>query len=321
MKEKNIKKIAFNIVEYSFLAAVSCVLVFAAVLVINSPAINENGQGGLETSAIPISLEKEFAEIDDEISLSSEENENYELSYFSYRVRPGDMVGIIADQFDITQDTIISVNNIKSSRLLQIGAYLKIPSMPGILYTVRNDGETINSISEKYSIDAIKCSAVNNFDESVSLPAGTMVFVPDAKLDWVTRQEINGDLFKKPIRAKWYLSSSFGWRASPFSGARSYHGGVDMACPQGTLIYAAMPGVVAETGFNNTYGNYVIISHHSGYKTLYGHMSLITTVRGQVVSQDTKIGRVGSTGLSTGPHLHFAVFKNGKQVNPVNLWN
>ena len=74
-------------------------------------------------------------------------------------------------------------------------------------------------------------------------------------------------------------------------------------------------------GYNNTYGNYVIIKHHSGYKTLYAHMSEIKAKQGDYVGQDTVIGYVGSTGLSTGPHLHFSVFKNGKQVNPANLWN
>jgi murein DD-endopeptidase MepM/ murein hydrolase activator NlpD len=94
-----------------------------------------------------------------------------------------------------------------------------------------------------------------------------------------------------------------------------------MACPTGTNIYAALPGKVTATGYNSTYGNYVIIAHHSGYKTLYGHMSAILCHKGNYVTQDTRIGRVGSTGMSTGPHLHFTVFKNNKQVNPENLWN
>ena len=71
----------------------------------------------------------------------------------------------------------------------------------------------------------------------------------------------------------------------------------------------------------NTYGNYVVIRHHSGYQTLYGHLNTINTKRGRYVYTNTKIGTVGSTGMSTGPHLHFAVYKNGKGVNPQNLWN
>ncbi|MBQ9206727.1 MAG: M23 family metallopeptidase [Treponema sp.] len=304
-----------------------CALVLTGTVVFanHSSAAENNGQGGLESPTILVT-----DEVLDEIAenASSEEtvtpvvfDDSYSVSYAAYRVRSGDMIGRIAEAFDITSDTIISVNNIRNSRLLQIGDYLKIPNMPGILYNVKKDGETIETIAEKFKIEAAKCSNVNKIETTVALTAGSTLFLPDAELDWATRAEINGDLFRKPIHARWYKSSSFGWRASPFTGARSYHSGVDMACPTGTSIFAALPGTVTATGYNSTYGNYVIVAHHSGYKTLYGHMSAITCVRGQVVTQDTRIGRVGSTGMSTGPHLHFTVFKNNKQVNPENLWN
>ncbi|WP_443737873.1 MULTISPECIES: peptidoglycan DD-metalloendopeptidase family protein [Treponema] len=322
MKFKNIafadfKKKIFSIKTlacFSVAVASFCV-VLTVGLFLQPEEQEENGQGGLEIPGLPVVTESEVA-------LVEEENLNLsEVCYTSYRVHSGDMISVIASNFGITEDTIISVNNIRSSRLLQIGTYLKIPSIPGILYTVRKDGETALSIAEKYKIDNAKLCAVNKVSESDSLSAGTMLFLPDAHLDWVTRQEINGDLFKKPVHARWYMSSAFGWRKSPFTGVRSYHSGVDMACPQGTRIYAAMDGKVTSTGFNNTYGNYVIVTHHSGYKTLYGHMSAIAAVKNQYVTQNSVIGYVGSTGLSTGPHLHFTVFKNGKQINPQNLWN
>ena len=234
--------------------------------------------------------------------------------------RLGDL--IIADEFNVTQDTIISVNNIKQSRLIQPGQYLKIPSMPGIIYTVKKNGETAESIAKKYEINAEKCAFVNNINVSSELNAGAVVFVPDAELDWTTRQEINGDLFKKPLHSRYWLSSPYGWRDSPFStGKRTFHGGLDMAASQGTPIYPALDGKVTAVGFNSTYGNYVIISHHSGYKTLYAHMSTVNCKKGNFVYTNTMIGRVGSTGMSTGPHLHFTVYKNGKTVNPSLLLN
>lgn len=304
-----------------------CTLVLTGTIVFanHSASAENNGQGGFESPTIPMTEEVldgiAGTETTESEAVAAGFDDTYNLSYFAYRVRSGDMIGRIAEQFDVTSDTIISVNNIRNSRLLQIGDYLKIPTMPGILYTVKKDGETATTIAEKYKVDAVKCSAVNHLEAQAALTSGSTIFVPDAELDWVTRQEINGDLFRKPIRARWYRSSRFGWRASPFTGVRSYHSGIDMACPTGTNIYAALPGKVISTGYNATYGNYVIIAHHSGYKTLYGHMSAITCVRNQYVTQDSRIGRVGSTGLSTGPHLHFTVFKNNKQVNPENLWN
>ncbi|MBB5226095.1 M23 family metallopeptidase [Treponema ruminis] len=325
-----IKKMSVrNAAQCFFVTFGVCTLVLTGTMVFanHTSKSENNGQGGFESPTIPVTEEvldgiaEAEAQGGESGAINAAFEDTYKLSYFAYRVRSGDMIGRIAEQFDITSDTIISVNNIRNSRLLQIGDYLKIPTMPGILYNVKKDGETIDSIAQKYKVDAVKCSAVNHIEIDSAISAGSTIFVPDAELDWVTRQEINGDLFRKPIRARWYKSSSFGWRASPFTGARSYHSGVDMACPTGTSIYAALPGKVTATGYNSTYGNYVIIAHHSGYKTLYGHMSAILCHKGNYVTQDTRIGRVGSTGMSTGPHLHFTVFKNNKQVNPENLWN
>lgn len=254
------------------------------------------------------------------LSQDARSSEGLELCYFTYRVQKGDMIGFIADKFNVTQDTIISVNNIHQSRLIQIGQILKIPSMPGIVYTVKKNGETANSIAEKFEVSVEKLARVNHLQENQNLVAGQTLFAPDALLDWVTRQEINGDLFHKPVRSRYYLSSYYGWRSSPFSGKRSYHSGVDMACPHGTPVYAALGGTVTSVGYNNVYGNYIIVTHHSGYKTLYGHLSKQLVTRGKWVDTNSRIGLVGSTGLSTGPHLHFTVYKFGKTVNPAGLW-
>ena len=308
-----------------------CALVLTGTVVFANRAVSVEGagQGGFESPVGPVTEEmldgiaegSSESEPETEVAEAVVFDDSYHLSYFAYRIRPGDMIGKIAEKFDVTQDSIISVNNVRNSRTIRPNEYLKIPTMPGILYTTKKDGESIESIAEKYKVDAAKCSAVNHIELSSGIASGSTIFVPDAALDWVTRQEINGDLFRKPIHARWYRSSRFGWRPSPFTGVRSYHSGVDMACPTGMNIYAALPGKVTATGYNSTYGNYVIVAHHSGYKTLYGHMSAITCVSGQYVTQDTRIGRVGSTGMSTGPHLHFTVFKNNKQVDPEKLWN
>lgn len=300
------------------LGTLVCTLAFSIAKSMQTSA----GVGGLETTGIPQFASDETLVENAEAAETNADTipvSKMKLTYFTYRVKKGDMIGIIADEYNITQDTIISVNSIRQSRLLQVGQYLKIPSIPGILYTVKNDGETPESISKKFEVDAQKCALVNSVQTNTSLVAGASLFIPDAELDWVTRQEINGDLFHRPIRARYYISSYYGWRKSPFSGARSFHTGTDFACPQGTSIYAALPGKVTTVAYNSTYGNYVIITHHSGYKTLYGHMSKQLVVRGQYVDANTRIGKVGSTGLSTGPHLHFTVFKWNKTVNPLGL--
>ena len=92
-----------------------------------------------------------------------------------------------------------------------------------------------------------------------------------------------------------------------------------MACPTGTPILASASGTITYSGTSPVFGYYVIINHGNGYQSLYGHMSKILAQKGQWVSQGTRIGLVGSTGYSTGPHLHFTVFKNGKLVDPLSL--
>lgn len=319
MKER-IKK---GLICFFSTTAVLAVAASASFLIVKQ--LQPRGQGGFEEVSLPELtdeiLDQQLIEkaVEDETTDISEKDNS--LSYFSYRVKPGDMLGFIADRFDLTSDTLISVNHIKQSRLIQPGQYLKIPSMPGILYTVKTSDETPESIAEKYKVDAIKCALVNNISEEDKLSAGTTLFIPDAHLDWVTRQEINGDLFIKPIHSRFYLSSYYGYRENPFdSSKRTYHNGMDLACNQGTYVYAALTGKVTTTGYNDVYGNYIIITHHSGYKTLYGHLSAVLCKKGQYVTTDSKIGRVGSTGMSTGPHLHFTVYKNGKTVNPAKLW-
>ena len=112
------------------------------------------------------------------------------------------------------------------------------------------------------------------------------------------------------------LSSGFGKRRHPISGYTRMHKGVDFAAPTGTPIYAAGDGVVEAAGWLGGYGNYVRVRHNSTYKTAYAHLSRIEVKPGQRVSQRDVIGRIGSTGRSTGPHLHYEVHKNGRQVNP-----
>lgn len=242
-----------------------------------------------------------------------------ELYYSVYRVRQGDMVSKIAETYGVSQDALISLNRLRNTRTLQIGTLLKIPSIDGILYTVR-DGDTPETIADKYRISLEKIAIVNSLPDN-EVQEGTVLFLPDAKLDWVTVQEINGDLFKKPLYGRYYISSRYGWRNNPFSGQRTFHNGVDMACAMGTPVHAALNGKVIRTGYDVTYGNFIVIAHHSGYQTMYAHLSAISVSNGTYVRMGTRIGSVGNTGQSTGAHLHFTIYKNRSTLNPFTLWN
>jgi len=280
----------------------------------HEPSAAEYGIGGGVLYEEPVSGNQD--ELLPDTSDSTPENESliksYILFYDSYTIKSGDNISVLAVNLGLNQDTIISVNKIKNSRLLQIGKVLKIPNQDGILHTVKA-GETLKSVAEKYSADVKAIQTVNElFSENIA--AGKDLFIPGAKLDWVSLQEINGDLFIWPIHG--VITSPYGYRRDPFNGSRSFHTGLDIRGNTGTPIKAAMAGRVSQAGYDRVFGNYVIISHHSGYRTLYGHMSVIRTRTGAYVTQGELIGEVGSTGLSTGPHLHFTVYKNGVTVNP-----
>lgn len=234
------------------------------------------------------------------------------LLYDAYTVQKGDTIGDLAAAFGLNPDTLISANNIKNTRLLQIGQTLKIPNQDGIFYTVEK-GDTLETIAEKYKTESQAIRIVNElFSDAVN--PGAALFVPGGLLDRVNLQEINGDLFIWPIPG--YITSPYGYRRSPFTGVLQFHSGLDLGSPQGTPVKAAMSGRVSAVGMDNVLGNYVVITHHSGYRTLYAHLSVIRVKNGAYVGTGERIGDVGSTGLSTGPHLHFTVYKNGVTVNP-----
>ena len=240
------------------------------------------------------------------------------VSYQTYKVRSGDTISGIAKKFGLTNiSTLISVNDIGNVRQLAAGQKLKIPSIDGIIYTVKK-GDSLSSITEKNKISMEELLDVNELT-SETLTAGQQLFLPGAAMDAASLKNAMGELFRLPIAAKFRWSSPYGNRIDPIAGVKSFHTGTDMACPTGTPILAAMSGKVTTTGLNRVYGNYVIIDHGNGYQTLYAHMSKIIASKGQWVSQATRIGLVGSTGYSTGPHLHFTVYKNGKLIDPMTL--
>ncbi|MBP1736703.1 MAG: peptidase [Oscillospiraceae bacterium] len=123
-----------------------------------------------------------------------------------------------------------------------------------------------------------------------------------------------------PLPGHYYISSKFGARAAPLAGATTYHNGVDIPAPSGTSIQAARGGVVVTSDYNSSYGNYVVISHGNGDSTLYAHMSKRAVSEGDTVTQGQVIGYVGTTGSSTGNHLHFEIRIGGTRVNPLSYY-
>ena len=276
-------------------------------------AQSENGVGGgIESGEPYLELFPEIGGIPEPVEFSRPSM----LTFTSYSLQSGDMIGQIAVKTGLNEDSLISVNNIKNTRLLQIGQVIRIPNQDGIYYSVKA-GDTLESIAENYNTTVAHISTANELFSDTLKPNDSL-FIPGAKMDWVARQEINGELFIWPCSG--YVSSSYGYRIAPFGGTRQFHSGIDIASPMGSAVRAAMAGRVAQVGYDDySWGNFVVINHHSGYRTFYAHMSLIRVKAGAYVDTGERIGDIGSTGLSTGPHLHFNVYKNGVTVNPRSL--
>ncbi|MDR2247095.1 MAG: M23 family metallopeptidase [Treponema sp.] len=237
------------------------------------------------------------------------------FSWLNYTVKKGDSVSKLAVNYGISMDAIIASNGITNVKRLYEGQVIKVPNMDGIPYTVKK-GDSLLKISTAMNIPLAAILDANDI-QSETITPGTLLFIPGAKMRTEDLKLALGEFFIYPIRGR--LTSPFGWRKDPISGVRRYHAALDLAAPIGTPIKAAMDGRVSTVGFNGTYGNFIIISHSDGFQTMYAHLSVTSVKQGSAVTQGTKIGEVGNTGYSTGPHLHWAVFKNGRAIDPREL--
>ncbi len=161
----------------------------------------------------------------------------------------------------------------------------------------RSPTPTVSTISSRYGV-----------------AGGSEGWIPGADVPY-----IGADGFCSPIGSGWErrVTSEFGNRVDPITGKRKGHGGMDLAVPTGTPIRAALPGTVTVSKYNaGGYGYYVMIDHGNGLATLYGHCSQLLARVGQTVQAGDIIALSGSTGRSTGPHLHFEVRVNGERTNP-----
>lgn len=242
----------------------------------------------------------------------------------NYEVQEGDTVASIAKKFGIDEDTIRWQNNLTKDRI-KVGQTLEILPVTGMAHKVVK-GDTVYSIAKKYDSDpqAIADFPFNSFsnDETFELAIGQLVIVPEGvkPADIIVSPRIRQIT---PNAGTVVASGQFVW---PTAGTISqnyswYHKGIDIANSAAPAILAADAGRVIVAGWpdNTGYGNRVVIDHGNGYKTLYAHMQKIYVISGQTVKRGDAIGQMGSTGRSTGTHLHFEVIQSGAHLGPLNF--
>jgi murein DD-endopeptidase MepM/ murein hydrolase activator NlpD len=240
-----------------------------------------------------------------------------------YKVEEGDTVATISKKFGVDEDTIRWQNNLSNDKI-KVGQTLQILPVTGIAHKVAK-GDTVYSIAKKYdsSAQAIVDFPFNTFsnDETFELAIGQTVIVPDG----VKPQEtaVSPRIRQiTPDAGSVVASGQFAW---PTQGTITqnfawYHPGLDIANRAAPNVLSAVSGKVAYAAcIGYGYGCHVIIDHGNGYRTLYAHFQAIYVTVGQNVSRGSAIGKMGSTGRSTGTHLHFEVSKNGTKLNPLTV--
>lgn len=230
----------------------------------------------------------------------------------NYVVQPGDTVSGIAQDFGLSYGTIISFNGITNVYNLQAGAEIQIPPVDGVIHVVRGN-DSLSGIAENYGVDLEPILDINNIVSDI-IHEGDKIFVPSGEMPDYDLRRAMGNLFIYPLRG--VLSSGFAYRTDPFTGVRTMHRGYDIVSKIGSTVVASNAGRVVYTGESALYGRYVLIQHRQGYQTLYAHLNRWNVSQGQWVNQRQKIGEVGNTGRSTGPHLHFSIFLHGDAVDP-----
>ncbi len=241
--------------------------------------------------------------------------EDYSVDQTSvYVVRKGDTLSEIADMFGVSVNTILSANDMKKGETVKEGDVLLILPFSAIEHTVTK-GQTLKSIATLYKADLNAILLANDIELTANLTIGQKLVIPDAEMldePETTKSNTKNLATGKRKNSVESLPSVSGFFKNPVPGAKRTRGikpghrGVDLAAPTGTPIYAAASGKVlkAGMGYNGGFGNMVIIQHSNGCKTLYAHMSKLGSTSGETVNQGDIIGYVGSTGRSTGPHLH-----------------
>lgn len=230
-----------------------------------------------------------------------------------HRVKQGETLSEIAQRYDLDVETLVGANE-NAAEVIHPDDRLLILPKKGVLYTV-TEGDSLWRIAKLFDVE-IKAILAENNKEGVVLQAGEKIFIPGAK----PRKTEAASISVSRTAGTRFLTPATGIVSSPF-GSRwgRMHAGVDIADDEGTPIKASLGGKVTYAGWMSGYGNTVILEHPQGYTTLYGHMKQVTVAVGAYAGRGQVIGKMGSTGNSTGPHVHFEVRRNGELLNPAKI--
>lgn len=266
-------------------------------------------ESAIETTSGPVGtvLEIDEKEIADKISI--------------YYVRDGDTISGIAQMFKVSPNTVMWANDLRSAKDLRKGMELVILPISGVKHVVAK-GETLASIAKKFGGDTDEIIRFNDLGENPKLVVGAEILIPNGEIPTETKVKTTVATAKANTAGN---KAYGGYFVKPTTGTKTQglHGkfktGVDIGNKPGTAVYAAASGkvIISRTGgWNGGYGNYIVIQHPNGLQTVYAHLQETVVATGTTVKQGQLIGKMGSTGKSTGTHLHFEILGGVKNWNP-----
>lgn len=240
----------------------------------------------------------------------------------TYIVEQGDTISNIAEKHGISSATILWANHLSAHSIIRPGEKLKILPTSGILHVVKS-GETLSAIAKKYDVDADEIAKANELVSEHQLQINQALIVPGGKPPVTQTRTTQLAKFNKIFSSSPVVPSGSGfiWPTTSRRITQYYwlrHKAIDIAGPTSITIVASKAGRVEYSGWSNGYGYNVLINHGGGIKSRYAHLRQLWVKTGQQVKQGQGLGKEGSTGHSTGPHLHFEIIINGKKVNPLS---
>ncbi len=239
------------------------------------------------------------------------------LGIYSYRVKSGETLISIAARCSIPYDSIAGLNRIPSATAVLEGKTLLLPTLPGLYLPDQASSDFEHLLLSSFDPASPLILSFTVYDPHTS-SARPVHCIPAQQWDGTVRAFFLKPYFTFPL-PQGVLTSSFGYRKNPITGNLIFHKGVDLAAPRGTPVLACRDGTVIVSSFDPVYGNYLILRHDGGRESLYGHLETKKIELHGRVKSGTILGTVGSTGQSTGPHLHFEIHENGVPKNPAGF--
>jgi len=244
------------------------------------------------------------------------------IELIGHTIRRKETFWYVSRKYKVDIDTILGANSGLTKLQAILGQTIRVPNRKGVVHKIAEQ-ETVLTIAALYKAPPETINSINNLGPKPVLVPGLELFIPGVKpvifTAEITEQCSLRGIFCSPLPSK--VTSGMGMRRHPIGGFRGNHTGIDLAAREGASIAAAATGTVVQIGYGEHIGKFVTLEHKDSYTTIYGHCSKILVTKGMTVKKGQIIAKVGHTGRTTGPHVHFEIRKDGIPQDPLQyLW-